>query len=329
MNGLSNAKCVVPPRPAGEASPFRAARPARYDGSFAAATPPHGRPRMSATETLVRLQMRHITKNFGGVHALRDVSVDRARRRGPRALRRERRGQEHADEDPGRRDHRLRRRDRARRPAGRVLRPARRRGRRHPDHLPGAEPRPRADGRRQHLPRPRADGAASAGSTTARWRPRRAGSSSGWARRSRPRARVGDLRIGDQQMVEIAKALAFDAAILIMDEPTSALSDAEVARLFRVIDDLRAAGHDGPLHLAQDERGLHAGRPRDRAPRRPVRRHRAARPRRSPGAGRPLDGRPRDRRAALRAPASGGRDASFRSGTCRLPSPPDSGRPSL
>ena len=57
-----------------------------------------------------------------------------------------------------------------------------------------------------------------------------------------PRARVGDLRIGDQQMVEIAKALAFDAAILIMDEPTSALSDAEVARLFRVIDDLRRAG---------------------------------------------------------------------------------------
>ncbi len=57
-----------------------------------------------------------------------------------------------------------------------------------------------------------------------------------------PRARVGDLRIGDQQMVEIAKALMFDAAILIMDEPTSALSDAEVARLFRVINDLRNAG---------------------------------------------------------------------------------------
>jgi ABC-type sugar transport system ATPase subunit len=55
-------------------------------------------------------------------------------------------------------------------------------------------------------------------------------------------SRVGDLRIGDQQMVEIAKALMFEASILIMDEPTSALSDAEVARLFRVIEDLRAAG---------------------------------------------------------------------------------------
>jgi ribose transport system ATP-binding protein len=57
-----------------------------------------------------------------------------------------------------------------------------------------------------------------------------------------PRSRVGDLRIGDQQMVEIAKSLALDAAVVIMDEPTSALSDAEVERLFRVIADLRKAG---------------------------------------------------------------------------------------
>ena len=65
-----------------------------------------------------------------------------------------------------------------------------------------------------------------------------------------PGAKVGDLRIGDQQMVEIAKALAFDAAIVIMDEPTSALSDSEVARLFRVIDDLQSRRHDGALHHA-------------------------------------------------------------------------------
>ncbi|MBV8675784.1 MAG: sugar ABC transporter ATP-binding protein [Planctomycetaceae bacterium] len=57
-----------------------------------------------------------------------------------------------------------------------------------------------------------------------------------------PRALVGDLRIGDQQMVEIAKALAFDAVIVIMDEPTSALSGAEVARLYRVIADLKRHG---------------------------------------------------------------------------------------
>ena len=87
---------------------------------------------------------------------------------------------------------------------------------------------------------PGADG--SAGSITARWRPGPASCSNGWARPSRLDAKVADLRIGDQQMVEIAKALAFDAEIVIMDEPTSALSDSEVARLFRVIADLRKAG---------------------------------------------------------------------------------------
>lgn len=53
---------------------------------------------------------------------------------------------------------------------------------------------------------------------------------------------VGDLKVGQQQIVEIAKSLAQDARILILDEPTSALSAAEVEILFRVIDDLRASG---------------------------------------------------------------------------------------
>lgn len=53
---------------------------------------------------------------------------------------------------------------------------------------------------------------------------------------------VADLRIGQQQIVEIAKALAQDAQILIMDEPTSALSNAEVEVLFDVINELKANG---------------------------------------------------------------------------------------
>ncbi len=57
-----------------------------------------------------------------------------------------------------------------------------------------------------------------------------------------PRTKVRDLRIGDQQMVEIAKALSLDADVLIMDEPTSALAEGEVQRLYRVVDSLKAQG---------------------------------------------------------------------------------------
>ncbi|MBB3937577.1 sugar ABC transporter ATP-binding protein [Aureimonas phyllosphaerae] len=57
-----------------------------------------------------------------------------------------------------------------------------------------------------------------------------------------PGTMVGDLRIGEQQIVEIAKALSQDARILILDEPTSALSATEVEILFGVIRELKAQG---------------------------------------------------------------------------------------
>ena len=57
-----------------------------------------------------------------------------------------------------------------------------------------------------------------------------------------PQTPVGVLRVGDQQLVEIAKALSLDTEILIMDEPTSALTESEVARLYRVLERLRNRG---------------------------------------------------------------------------------------
>ncbi len=57
-----------------------------------------------------------------------------------------------------------------------------------------------------------------------------------------PRTLVADLSPGQQQLVEIARALSLRSRVLILDEPTSSLTERETARLFQVIRDLRAEG---------------------------------------------------------------------------------------
>lgn len=57
-----------------------------------------------------------------------------------------------------------------------------------------------------------------------------------------PRTLVADLTVAKQQMVEIAKALSFQSEVLIMDEPTAALTHAEIEELFRIINQLRSRG---------------------------------------------------------------------------------------
>src|SRR5215475_7010258 len=57
-----------------------------------------------------------------------------------------------------------------------------------------------------------------------------------------PGTLVGNLPLGQQQIVEIAKALARNVRVLMMDEPTSALSVSEIQVLFRIIRDLKARG---------------------------------------------------------------------------------------
>jgi len=53
---------------------------------------------------------------------------------------------------------------------------------------------------------------------------------------------LGELSIANQQMVEIVKAISVDAKILVMDEPTSSISDTEVENLFTIINQLKANG---------------------------------------------------------------------------------------
>ena len=57
-----------------------------------------------------------------------------------------------------------------------------------------------------------------------------------------PRAKCRDLTVAEQQTVEIARALAADAQIIVMDEPTAALSQQEVDKLLAIIEDLMRDG---------------------------------------------------------------------------------------
>ena len=58
-----------------------------------------------------------------------------------------------------------------------------------------------------------------------------------------PMAFVRDLSVAEQQMVEIARALSMDARLIVMDEPTAALSASEVEKLFRIVRSLKERGY--------------------------------------------------------------------------------------
>ena len=133
------------------------------------------------------------------------------------------------------------RRDRLRGQPGRVQQHPAQRGRRHRDHPPGARAHPRAVDRREHLPRQR-DGlprrhqlgrAPTTGPSSCS-----PGSACGRTR-SRP---VKHLGIGKQQLVEIAKALAKDVKLLILDEPTAALNDDDSQHLLDLLKGLQGKG---------------------------------------------------------------------------------------
>ncbi|MFP3043212.1 sugar ABC transporter ATP-binding protein [Treponema primitia] len=71
-----------------------------------------------------------------------------------------------------------------------------------------------------------------------------------------PRVLVASLTVAQQQMIEIAKALSFNSDVLIMDEPTSALSDSEIDELFKVIRGLKSQGK-GIVYISHRMDELH------------------------------------------------------------------------
>jgi ribose transport system ATP-binding protein len=96
-----------------------------------------------------------------------------------------------------------------------------------------------------------------------------------------PRRRVGELSVCSQQLVEIAKALTLNCRVLILDEPTAALTEVESAALFRVLHDLKAQGigiiyishrmveifaHSDRATVLRDGRDVHCGAIADTSP---------------------------------------------------------------
>ena len=77
-----------------------------------------------------------------------------------------------------------------------------------------------------------------------------------------PAARMGSLPVGIQQLIELSRVLFSGARIIILDEPTSALSPPEVARLFEALRRLKARGPQHHLHLALPRRRAGDLRPR-------------------------------------------------------------------
>ncbi len=128
-----------------------------------------------------------------------------------------------------------------------------------------------------------------------------------------PDALVEDLPVGVQQRVEILKALANEAKVLILDEPTAVLTPQETDELMEIMRSLRDAGHLDHLHHPQAARGQGDRRPDHRDPARQGGRYRAAVDLR--GRARRDDGRPRGQARGRQGPGQAGRRSSSRSRT--------------
>ena len=124
-----------------------------------------------------------------------------------------------------------------------------------------------------------------------------------------PEAPVATLSMARQQMVEIARALGVRSRVLILDEPTSSLSEAETGALFATLRTAARPGRGHHLHLAPARGGAPAGRPDHGAARRTDRRHPECVGARPADAG-AMDGRARHQGPFPAAPLAPGRDGA-------------------
>ena len=251
-----------------------------------------------------RLRLTGISKRFGAVRAIRNGDITIRAGRGARPRRGERRRQVHDDQDHlrgGVGGHRDASSSRAR-PVDHPLHHATRWPWASPPSIRSRSCSPSSPCRRTSSPAARS--ARAAGWTGPRRTPRSSScwSCSGCRPGTRP-CRSATLSIAEQQQVSIAKALAGDAKVLILDEPSAILTDAEIDVLFEVVRRLTASGVVGHLHLAPARRAVPHRRRGDRDARRADHRHVPDRgAHRAPG--RRADGRrhPVRRAAAARGP---------------------------
>ncbi len=215
---------------------------------------------MESAETVLRLE--GITEEFPGVTALDGVSLEFRRGEVHGLVGENGAGQVDADEDPerglpGRRGPHLL--DGAEAPSA----PPRGPGGRDQHHLPGVQPDPRFTVTENVFLNREPSGS----SATWTGAPRASARGPSWTEigiELDVDRKAGELSVVQQQVVEIVKALSVTASVLIMDEPSAALTDKELRKLFEIIRTLTRRG-DGDLHLPHARRGLRDRRPGHRA----------------------------------------------------------------